>query len=413
MVGAVKPAFLRNHGLGLGREMITPSTSNRRICYVQYTNPAGYPPLEHSARILADRGWEVLFLGIGASGAADSFQFAQHPRIRTERWHYSGPGWRQKAHYAGFCLWTVWRVWRCNARWIYASDPLACPAAWLASCLPGRRVIYHEHDSPSVNDASPFFRRILGARRRLCQRAAAIVLPNAERARVFTEVVRPVCPVLTVWNCPERSEVCASLSMSSAEPVLFYHGSLNASRLPLAVLHALALVPGRPRLHFAGYTTSGHRDFLDTFLVEAARLGLADRVQYLGAPATRTELLRLCSQASLGLAFMPIASGDLNMRAMTGASNKPFDYLACGLNLLVSDLPDWRAMFVAPGYARASDPADPVRIAQDVRWFLDHPNEAATARNRGRQRILDEWNYERQFAPVLAALQAAETTSLS
>ena len=48
----------------------------RRILYVQYTTPAGYPPLEHSSRILADRGWEVQFLGSGASGDADAFKFA-------------------------------------------------------------------------------------------------------------------------------------------------------------------------------------------------------------------------------------------------------------------------------------------------------------------------------------------------
>ncbi len=378
----------------------------RRILYVQYTNPAGYPPLEHSSRILADRGWEVLFLGSGASGEADAFQFEPHPRIRTERWRYSGPGWQQKAHYAGFCLWTWWRAWRSEARWIYASEPLACPAAWLASCLPGRRVIYHEHDSPAMNAASPFFRRILGARRRLCQRAAAVVLPNAERAKEFAEVVRPARPVLTVWNCPERREVCAVPSPPPAEPVLFYHGSLNSARLPLAVLRALTLLPGRPCLHFAGYTTGGHSSFLDTFLAEAVRLGLADRVKYLGAPATRAELLRLCSQASLGLAFMPATSGDLNMRAMTGASNKPFDYLACGLGLLVSDLPDWRAMFVEPGYARACNPEAPQSIAEAVGWFLAHPQEAAAARARGRQRILEEWNYETQFAPVLQLLPA-------
>lgn len=409
MVGAVEPAFLRNHGLILSREIMTTSTSNRRICYVQYTNPAGYPPLEHSARILADRGWEVLFLGIGASGAADSFQFAEHPRIRTERWSYSGPGWRQKAHYAGFCLWTVWRAWRCNARWIYASDPLACPAAWLASCMPGRRVIYHEHDSPSVNDASPFFRRILGARRRLCQRAAAVVLPNAERARVFTELVRLACPAFTVWNCPERCEVVESPAASDSEFTLHYHGNVGPELLPLTLLKALLLCPLAVRLQFAGYTTSGNPGYPAHFLGEARRLGLSERVKFVGA-MSRHKLLPVCATASLGIAFMPTTSRNLNMRAMTGASNKPFDYLACGLNLLVSDLPDWRAMFVEPGYARACDPADAASIAAAIRWWLEHPAEAETARKLGRQRILDEWNYERQFAPVLAAMQADEIT---
>lgn len=40
--------------------------SKNRILYIQYTNPAGYPPLEHSSRILAQADWEVLFLGTGA-----------------------------------------------------------------------------------------------------------------------------------------------------------------------------------------------------------------------------------------------------------------------------------------------------------------------------------------------------------
>jgi MFS family permease len=33
-----------------------------RVLYIQYTNPAGYPPLQHSSRILASAGWQVLFL---------------------------------------------------------------------------------------------------------------------------------------------------------------------------------------------------------------------------------------------------------------------------------------------------------------------------------------------------------------
>ena len=91
---------------------------------------------------------------------------------------------------------------------------------------------------------------------------------------------------------------------------------------------------------------------------------------------------------------------------MTGASNKPFDYLACGLNLLVSDLPEWHAMFVEPGYARTCDPADAASLAEAVRWYLDHPAEAEAARASGRQRILDEWNYETQFAPVVRLLES-------
>ena len=37
---------------------------------------------------------------------------------------------------------------------------------------------------------------------------------------------------------------------------------------------------------------------------------------------------------------------DINLNYMTGASNKPFDYMACGLALLVCDLSDWKQMYV-------------------------------------------------------------------
>jgi hypothetical protein len=38
-------------------------TLENKILYLQYTNPAAYPPLEHNSRILANEGWQVLFLG--------------------------------------------------------------------------------------------------------------------------------------------------------------------------------------------------------------------------------------------------------------------------------------------------------------------------------------------------------------
>ncbi len=67
----------------------------KRILYIQYTNPGGYPPLEHSSKLLADAGWQVLFLGTGASGA-DSLDFPPHERITVRRMPFEKPGFRQK-----------------------------------------------------------------------------------------------------------------------------------------------------------------------------------------------------------------------------------------------------------------------------------------------------------------------------
>ena len=394
----------------------------KRILFIQYTNPAAYPPLEHSSRILADRGWDVTFLGTGASGEANGFRFPPHPNIRVKLWPFRRPGAMQKLQFLAFGLWAVREARRSKTQWIYASDALSCPAALLAIRLLGCRVIYHEHDSPQGSGTMPndprglkstglpqsmsaFQNIVLRSRRRLARIADVCVLPNAARIEVFKRETGTPGPVLCVWNCPERREVPDRVAAPVQKTVLFYHGSLNAARLPFSILQAMALLPETVSLRFAGYTTSGHKNFLNEFLAEAERLGVSGRVIYLGAPVGRKMLLDMCRQSSIGVAFMPAVSDDLNMRAMTGASNKPFDFLACGLGLLVSDLPDWKSLFVEPGYGLACHPDDPSSIAQAVRWFVEHPEQTREMGERGRQRVLREWNYETQFAPVLAEIE--------
>jgi spore maturation protein CgeB len=102
---------------------------------------------------------------------------------------------------------------------------------------------------------------------------------------------------------------------------------------------------------------------------------------------------------------MPKAAQDVNLRYMVGASNKAFDYMACGVSLLVSDLPDWTAMFVKPGYALACDPDDPDSIETALRWYLDHPEERRVMRLKAQRKIRDAWNYDNVCAPLLAALE--------
>jgi len=40
----------------------------RRILFIQYANPAAYPPLLHGTRILAREGWQVRVLGVETPG---------------------------------------------------------------------------------------------------------------------------------------------------------------------------------------------------------------------------------------------------------------------------------------------------------------------------------------------------------
>ena len=382
-----------------------------KILYVQYANHGAYPPLEHSSRILAENGWQVLVLGIGSRGI-ETLRFPSHPKIEVRMLQYCPPGWRQKLHFSWFALWVLLISLRWRPRWIYASDPLICPAAWALSFFSRGQLIYHEHDSPGPavsgqsSMASQFMRFVLWTRRQVAQRAAFCILPNQARAELFKLSTKTQRPVFTVWNCPARAEAdgTGTPPPGGEQFVLFYHGSIVPARVPFAMLKALSMLPDKVQFQIAGYETIGHPGYVAALKAEAKRLGVAQRFEYLGA-FPRENLLPLCRKATVGLSLIAETTSDLNEQTMIGASNKPFEYLACGIPLLVSDLPEWIEAFVAPGYALACRSSDAESIARSLRWFMEHAKEAWQMGQRGHQRVMEEWNYETQFEPVLQRLR--------
>jgi len=385
---------------------------SNRILYLQYTNPAHYPPLEHSSRILANAGWKVLFLGTGAYGG-DTIRFPKHPNIRMEKLLFCNAGWQQKFHFLWFCLWVIgWVLYWCP-NWIYASDHFSCPAGLLLSFFPKIKIIYHEHDSPKkINGISRWIQCILWTRKKLAQRAYLCILPNEKRLENFRLETKTSRPVFCVWNTPSQEEISSEcLERRDNKLWVLYHGSIVPSRFPVTIIEAIATLPNRVNLRIIGYGTVGHQGYVNQLRQRATRLGINDRIEFLGTLATRRELLEWCQKCDVGLAFMPKVSEDFNEQTMAGASNKPFDYVASGLVVLVSDLPDWKKMYMESGYGLACDPDNPQSIAQSLQWFLEHPKEMREMGERGRQRILKEWNYEKQFAPVLKELNEAVTAA--
>jgi len=378
-----------------------------RILYVQYTNPAGYPPLQHSSQKLVHAGWEVLFLGTDSFGSS-VLRLPVENDARVRQMSFCPAGWRQKFHYGLFSLWALaWALWW-RPVWIYASDPLSTPIALLLSYIPGVRILYHEHDSPARNVTGGSHPVSEWARPQVARRARLCVLPNEGRAAAFAADTRAPRPPLTVWNCPSAAEVRPPKPPKTRPGLLvYYHGNLGPSYLPLSILKALVRFPPTVRLRVVGYETVGTQGYARQLAEEAGRLGVAKRLELLG-PVPRFRLLELCADGDVGLAFIPMNTDDINNRYKTGASNKPFDYLACGLALLVSDLPEWREHYVVPGYGLACMPEDPESIAAAFAWYLNNPEKMRAMGEAGRQRILREWNYETGFAPVLERLRATD-----
>jgi len=378
----------------------------RRILYVQYTNPGAYPPLQHSSQLLAEAGWDVLFLGTGAFGA-DCLKVPENDRVRVEKFAWCGSGWRQKVHFLLFCMWCLWRAICFRPGWIYASDLFSCPAAVLIRFVARGRIIYHEHDLPSAV-SSGLLRSVLYTLRKRCAQSASLcVVPSYGRASLFRAEVG-VTKVCVVWNCPRTADATPAVSENAGDTVrLLYHGSIAPGRPPRELIDALAALPDKVRLVLVGYETVGSRGYIQDILARAEILGVLHRIEYLG-PKQRAEMMAICAACDIGIALIPTSSPDLNLKTLLGASNKVFDYLAGGLPVLVPALPDWEELFVKGGYGRSCVPDDVQDLTKTIASLIADPQGMRRMGERGRLQVLTEWNYERQFVPVWRMLHGLQ-----
>lgn len=383
----------------------------RKIIYIQYTDPAAYPPLEHSSHILADNGWEVFFLGIvHLQSMSTAMKFPPYPRIHVKYLKGVAPGFRQKLHFLWFTLWCLVWILRIKPQYLYVSAALTTPIALFLHKITNVPVIYHEHDSPEndieFSQLSRFEQIIARSRISLAQHAAFCILPNQARSHVFQKNTGTIRPVLTVWNSPLRTEVLPQRKKVAVDAplTLWYHGSTNSFLIPLNLIRAIAKIPEKVNLHFAGYETIGSQGYIERLMQLAHEVDCEEYVQFFGT-LPREQILKLGHQCDVGIAF---ASNSLSINTsdqyLTGATNKAFDYMASGLALLVTNGTSFQEMFVATGYGISCNPDDVDSIVSALQWFCDHRQETYQMGEAGRQRILKDWNYETSFRLVLQAI---------
>ena len=114
----------------------------KKIVYLQFTNPGGYPPLIHSSRIFAEAGWRVLFLGVLPRGMSRVFAMPEIENREQRLLNWVGPGWRQKLHYIRYILWSMYICLSQRPVCVYCSDPLSSVPGLILRKL-GFYVVYH------------------------------------------------------------------------------------------------------------------------------------------------------------------------------------------------------------------------------------------------------------------------------
>jgi glycosyltransferase involved in cell wall biosynthesis len=376
--------------------------NSSRALFVQATQPAAYPPLINASILIAEAGWNVTFLS--APSADNSLALSPHPRIEVEQIAERPSHVMTKGAYLVYCVRAIELARSLRPKVVYASDPIGTLPGLLAAKACGARLIYHEHDTPTrESELNPIMRI---TRKMAARQASHVVFPNAERACIAqADLFFDANRLEIVWNTPRLAELPPIQNRNDGPLIVYYHGSISPTRLPKTVAEAVVRLGGGARLRIAGYETESGRGHINTLRAIYGDWHAGGIIDYIGV-VQRSRLLAEAAKAHIGIALMPMECDDINMRHMTGASNKAFEYMAAGLALLVSDLPDWHTMFVETGYAAACDPRAVDSVEAALRHLAGSPTLRSKIAARARTKIEQTWNYDAQFANILTAIES-------
>ena len=198
---------------------------------------------------------------------------------------------------------------------------------------------------------------------------------------------------IIVRNFAIASEFCrpGELPMEARPPEFAYIGTITANRNIMGMLDAFQLAKDSGAI----FRLAGD------FTVEADRIAAQvhpywPHVQFEGW-VDRGAVANILGSVRAGLLLIkPIP------HEMDGLPIKLFEYMAAGVPVIASNFPLWHSILDASGAGLIVDPEDPHAIASAMRWIIENPSQAAAMGARGRQAVLDRFNWDAEAAKLLA-----------
>lgn len=278
--------------------------------------------------------------------------------------------------------------------------PMLPVGAWLADRW-GARLVFDSHELwTEKNFPRPWRDAWARVERRHVGRCDAVITVNASIAREL-EARHGIAHVQVITNAaPEPPALQRSLRKRLGIPadgtVLLYQGSFTAGRQLPQCVQAMHSVRS-PGVHLVLLGDGVLRRTLE----RAARGGSArERIHVLPA-VPQDELLAWTASADAGI--VPYVADCMNNRLCT--PNKLYEFIAAGLPILASDLPELRAAIAGNGLGMVADLGSPMRIADAIDGFLSDRVRLAEWRGRVMARR-PEFGWDRQAARLGAIFRS-------
>jgi glycosyltransferase involved in cell wall biosynthesis len=201
---------------------------------------------------------------------------------------------------------------------------------------------------------------------------------------------------IVYYNFPVPSLFAANGKKISATADLVYVGGMSERSGIFVLLDALALLARqniRPSVKLAGYTDGdAGRVAIERGITSR---GLQEQIDFVGR-IPHSDVPSLIRSGRVGLVMLqPIP------KFMKNIPSKMFEYWACGLPVIASDLPPIRR-FVSDGeQGLLFSPDSPSSLAQATQVMMQHPEDRQRMGQVGEKQFLTRWNNETQVEQLI------------
>jgi glycosyltransferase involved in cell wall biosynthesis len=277
---------------------------------------------------------------------------------------------------------------------VHAHDAAMLAPGWVAACVTGACLVYDTHELATgvAYRSRPWSALVWVLERLVIGRCAAVITVSGGIARRLQSLYDLRHPPAVVRNVPEldrngaRAGLRERLGIGDAALVL-HQGALAPGRGCEVLVIAMADVPDA-HLVFLGTPWPGYEGVVEAL---AERLGLRDRV-HLAPAVPATELLAHTREADVGVALLE----DTCENHRLALPNKVFEYVAAGVPVVASRLPELQRLVERHEIGWTAPPGEPDQIAERLRTAL-----AARSNGNARERVLVaagalQWATERE-----------------
>ncbi len=383
--------------------------SKKTIAIFIYANPDHYPPTINAIHLLSQYFNIVV---IGRNQDSPSWVYPNNVKVyrlgkfSSVREREQNSAWDKLREYIKFIQQASLLLKDISL--IYAYDTFGFTAAYLSQLMKNKTlpIIYHNHDlNQQLFPLSSLTGWVQRYEQKCLNKAKIIIFPSQERSLLFQKITGFNGQLMIIPNFPRkefwknRKDFIDLISRRFQSPQILLQGAISVKNSLQELIESLAFLDASIELKLIGNTWSDEEELMMNYSLMKI---FAGRIKYF-KPVPYSELSCHTWLATIGVCLYKKV--DINHITMGTASNKIYEYAACGLPVVISDQPDYREHLAQESWVRFADPDDPQSIALAIQDILKNFETYQSLCLDARQAFEQKYNYELVFSSLLPKIE--------